>query len=415
MVSEKTTTLAGLGERALRSVLGEWMWDLRIRWLLICTLLSGTVFAALWAFVGVWAIQELRVSGGTAGVLFVFDALGGAIGGIVGGRLADRSGRMSSIAGGWLVEGGAAASLAVTGHNVVAGFGLITLASAAGGVALAGSGAVVADLVPEHKQKSAYAARRVVSNLSIVIGPPFGGLLLIGKSWMTYFVCLGLLGLLAGVVALKKLGVAGTSPASAEKKEERAPRLLYRDHIFLAFLLACTFGFVAASAFESILPIVATSSYDVSPSMWGLIAAVNPLVVVLVQVRATKWIGGLKTSLIIGAGTLVMTMPFLLLLASHAVLALIAIAAVYSWGEVLWNPTASSAVAQMAPETRRGSYMGAFGATMSVAWAVGPLIGLQLRQATGSSALWLFIASLGLPGAVLGMWATSTRRGRLQN
>src|SRR5438034_1220060 len=43
--------------------------------------------------------------------------------------------------------------------------------------------AMVADLVAPERHEAAYASVRVASNLGVTIGPPIGGLLLIGRHW----------------------------------------------------------------------------------------------------------------------------------------------------------------------------------------------------------------------------------------
>ena len=42
---------------------------------------------------------------------------------------------------------------------------------------------MVADLVAPERHEAAYASVRVASNLGVTIGPPIGGLLLIGGHW----------------------------------------------------------------------------------------------------------------------------------------------------------------------------------------------------------------------------------------
>ena len=58
--------------------------------------------------------------------------------------------------------------------------------------------AMVADLVAPERQEAAYASVRVAANLGVTIGPPLGGLLLIGGHWSHLF--LGMLPLSRGGV-----------------------------------------------------------------------------------------------------------------------------------------------------------------------------------------------------------------------
>lgn len=60
--------------------------------------------------------------------------------------------------------------------------------------------------------------------------------------------------------------------------------------------------------------------------------------------------------------------------------------------------------------------MGAFGASGSAAWAIGPLVDLHLRGSLGISTAWAFTAVMGVLAAFLGVASTGmAQRYRSQN
>jgi MFS family permease len=71
-------------------------------------------------------------------------------------------------------------------------------------------------------------------------------------------------------------------------------------------------------------------------------------------------------------------------------------------GEMLWVPTSQTVVAGLAPADLRGAYMGAFGATAAIGFALAPFIGLQIRESFGDSAMWVLEAVLSLIAAGTG-------------
>ena len=85
---------------------------------------------------------------------------------------------------------------------------------------------------------------------------------------------------------------------------------------------------------------------------------------------------------------------------------LIAVAA-----EMLWVPASQGLASRLAPDSCRGAYMGAFGATISLAFAVGPLAVLELRAGPGDDAVWLLIAAASIAGAALAARAYSNVSG----
>jgi MFS family permease len=57
----------------------------------------------------------------------------------------------------------------------------------------------------------------------------------------------------------------------------------------------------------------------------------------------------------------------------------------------------------MAPQHARGSYLGIFSSSMSVAWTIGPLVSLQLLQLTSVAMVWVFFAAISVLGLLAGM------------
>jgi dipeptide/tripeptide permease len=74
-------------------------------------------------------------------------------------------------------------------------------------------------------------------------------------------------------------------------------------------------------------------------------------------------------------------------------------------GEMLWVPVSQSAVAGLAPEDLRGAYMGAFGGTAAMGFALAPFMGFQVRSAAGDEAMWAAFAVVAVAAAVLGAYA----------
>ena len=114
---------------------------------------------------------------------------------------------------------------------------------------------------------------------------------------------------------------------------------------------------------------------------------------------------------------LVMGLPFLVLVWSHSLAAIVFVVVVFVFGEMLWVPTSQAVVADLAPADIRGAYMGAFGSAPAIGFALAPLIGLQMRNSFGDEATWALFAGIGVVAAVLGGLALvgldrRARRGR---
>jgi dipeptide/tripeptide permease len=158
-------------------------------------------------------------------------------------------------------------------------------------------------------------------------------------------------------------------------------------------------------AFEVLLPISATSSHGVSPAAWGFVMIVNPLFVTLLQLRLTRAVARVPASLKLGIAMPLMGVPFLLLNVASGTFVVLAVVLLFVLGEMLWVPTSQAVVAALAPADIRGAYMGVFGASWAVGWALTPFFGLQVRHAFGDATMWTCIAVLGVLAGVTGLAA----------
>jgi MFS family permease len=137
-------------------------------------------------------------------------------------------------------------------------------------------------------------------------------------------------------------------------------------------------------------------AYDYPASAWGFLSAINPLLVVLCQGALTRRVAHIGAGLRIGAGTLLMGLPWLLLLVDHGIPIIVAVIVLFVLGEMLWAPASQALAADLAPDHSRGAYQGAYGATMSVALAIGPLVSLYMLDSRGVSPMWIMLAGTGV-------------------
>lgn len=75
-------------------------------------------------------------------------------------------------------------------------------------------------------------------------------------------------------------------------------------------------------------------------------------------------------------------------------------------------PTSQSIAAELAPEALRGTYLGALGAMTGPAWTVAPFLAFLLRGHTGTNAVWLLFAAIGVAAAVTGAAAVHAAQDR---
>jgi MFS family permease len=107
-----------------------------------------------------------------------------------------------------------------------------------------------------------------------------------------------------------------------------------------------------------------------------------------------------------------MGLPFLLLGVNDSIGTIVAILLVFVLGEMLVVPAVQTAIAWMAPEDMRGAYMGAAGAAPAAAFALTPLVGLQVLSRLGDEAMWAMVAGIAVLAAGLYVLALGRRQPR---
>ena len=367
--------------------------------------LAGAVAGGmLFNFIGIWGIERLGASNAQLGFGFLGAAVAGALGGYVGGHLSDRHGRRPLVLFGYGIGPLVPLALLAVGTNVWWGIAALALLGLLGSVGNAASQALVPDLLPPERHEAGYAAVRVVRNLGVTLGPPLGGALLLGDNWTRFFIGGAVVALVPFVLALRSIPNRGRySPE--EHVAGGSFRAILRDRIFLLFFLSGTFSTLVYIAYETVLPISLVSSHGMAPSTWGFLVIVNPALVTLLQLRVTARAAHIPASIKLTTAILLMGLPFLALTRTGALPVVVGVIVVFVLGEMLWIPTSQAVVSRIAPAESRGAYLGAFGGTFAIGFALTPFIGLQIRAASGDSAMWIFFVALAVVGAVVGFVA----------
>jgi predicted MFS family arabinose efflux permease len=383
-----------------------WGGDLNpaLRPVIAVSLVGSIAGSTMFPFLGIWAIRDLHASQGALAFAYLTGAVLSAVTGYLGGHTSDRIGRRPLI----LIGEGCTAlvplGLLAVGDNVTAGLTLLALLPVFGALGGAADQAMVADLVGPEEREAAYSAVRVAANLGVTIGPPLGGLLLIGGNWQHLWLGVLPLAALAYGIAWRYIPRGGAYAPSGPPQRSSF-RVIVRDHPFLLFMLSSVFATMTYVATETLLPISVTTTHNLAPAAWGVLMIVNPLLVTVFQLRLTRWTSNVPASLKLGLAMPMMGVPFLLLNWNGSALVIAVVILIFVIGEMLWVPTSQAVVAALAPADIRGAYMGLFGSTWSVGWALTPFLGLQVRATYGDAAMWMCVAVLGVTAGITGLIA----------
>jgi len=164
-------------------------------------------------------------------------------------------------------------------------------------------------------------------------------------------------------------------------------------------LVAAALSFMVYEAFQTLLPVSLAGTIE--PAVWGAIFALNPILIVLLQLRITRWSSGLRTQGKVVLALALLGLPYLVLTATTALAVVAAIVVCAALGEMLLLPAAETLAAEIAPPGRRGAYMGASTAGNWLGSALAPAVGLQLAAAFGDGAMWIGVVAAAAAAAAV--------------
>jgi MFS family permease len=256
--------------------------------------------------------------------------------------------------------------------------------------------------VPAEQRKAAFALNRLAINLGMSIGPALGGFLAAASFRAMFFVD-AFTTLAAGAVLTLTPWRALTGTGGAEwKVEPRNPaRSIFHDRTLLIFLAAVLLVGIVFFQHEAALPIYLVQSLGLSPAFYGMLFTINTLLIVALEVplnnATAHWPN--TRSLILGSLLFAIGFGALGVIATPA--GVIATVVVWTFGEMLLFPAMAAHMGEISPENRRGSYMGAYSMSLSLAFTLGPWMGTHLLASAGPLVAWTTMLILGVMAAML--------------
>ncbi|MGZ3483226.1 MAG: MDR family MFS transporter [Gemmatimonadaceae bacterium] len=380
-------------------------------WLLFATNLINRAGMMVLPFLVLYLTRELGFSLARAGSMLAVYGGSAIVFGPIGGRLSDRIGalpvmRASLIASGLVLL---LFPLAKTFASVAA---MTVLWAGCAEMFRPASLAAITHVAAPDQRRQAFALNRLAINLGMSIGPALGGFLAT-VSFHAMFAVDAVTTLLAGTL-LAVTPWRAFSGVNSEAANRRGPRIgpatILHDARFLVFLAGVVSVGIVFFQHESALPLYLVQYLHLSPAFYGMLFTINTLLIVGLEVpiitATSHWPN--RRSLIIGCMLFAIGFGALGVIASPA--GVIATVVVWTFGEMLLFPAMQAHLAEIAPENRRGAYMGAYSMSLSISLTVGPWLGTQLLALLGPVRVWAVMFALGALAALLMVFSVPRHR-----
>ncbi|MFD9608339.1 MDR family MFS transporter [Streptomyces sp. NPDC059083] len=370
-------------------------------WLWLSTLVNRTGAFVL-TFLSLYLTVELGHSAWFAGLVVALHGLGGVAGSPLGGALTDRWGRRPTMVTMHLAAAACAAALAV----VTSAWAIATVVLLMGVAMQAvrpSINATIADMVPAHDVRRAYALNYWALNLGFAIASIGGGAAAF-LGYRTLFVVDAVATTLCAVIVFLRLPEtrpeAAVDQQGAPVAEAKVSMLtVLRDAPFRTLVLLNLLVCLVFTAPWIGLPLT-MADQGLSPSSYGVVIAVNGIVIVGFQLLVNKLTDQRSPVLLLSLSALLFALGTGATALAGSSVAFAVTVVVWTVGEMIHVPTNAAATARLAPEHARGRYQGVMGMSWAVAGFVAPIGAGAIVDGPGPDVLWAATAAIGVVAAV---------------
>lgn len=370
-------------------------------WFLCLAILVNRAGTMVLPFLTLYLTVDRRFSAGTAGLALAVYGIAAIIIAPLAGRFSDRWGSLRIIKLSLFLSG----LILFIFPFVTSLYGILAIT---GIWALANesfrppSMALIGRLAGPAQRKMAFALSRLAVNLGMSIGPVIGGFLAM-RSFKSLFYVDGTTAILAGVLiaAMPWRALEQTSASVSASPDPRATAAdpaaqsgvsyssVLRDRHFLYFLVAMLPVEMVFFQTLAAMPLFVVRDLHVSEAGFGLLMAINTVLIILTEVPLNLAMSGWSHRRSMTLGALLVGAGFGGLILGGGVIGIAATVVVWTFGEMILLPASSAYVSDFAPPAQAGAYMGLYTMGFSVAFAIGPWLGVQVLEKSSPVSVWL--------------------------
>jgi DHA1 family multidrug resistance protein-like MFS transporter len=347
--------------------------------------------------------ESLGATGIWIGIIFAGFAISATTITPIAGRLSDRRGRKLFLCIGLLIN--AIVSLGYIWADSAAQLTLVRLIhGAAAGMTMPVAQAYVGDISPEGEEGKWMGYINAAFFGGIGVGPLIGGILSDHFGMSAAFLTMGGLNLLPFLIVVSLL------PEIKPREMASSPHSSYKEMSasgpmrgLFSFRLAFSIG---RGAFVTFLPILGAIYLGLSPTLIGVLIAVNMLLMALLQAYGGNIADKLNRKAMVIVGSLTSLTSLALIPLAGNFWQLLGICALGGLGGAIAMPAASALLVDEGRKFGMGSAMAIFMMAFSIGMAVGPLLSGVLADYVSINSVFYFGAFAGLIGTALFIWFT---------
>ena len=375
-------------------------------WLLSLVTFINRAGAMVIPFLSLYLVNVENFSLPQVGWIMSCFGLGSLVGTYFGGRLTDTIGFYKVILLSLFLGGIGFILLQFinTFYGFCIGIFLLTLMADAGRPAIF----VAADTYskPENTTRSITLIRLAI-NLGFSIGPLVGGLIIAHINYTSLFWIDGITCMLASLGVFIFLKPKKQKDPKEEKQiliKEGVPP--YLNKLFILFFVIMVANSITFVQYFSVMPVYYEKAHFLSEDIIGWLLFINGATIVIFEMPLIAWLDRKKVSKTMATfwGIFFLGLSFLVLNFTHWSGILVVGMLLMTLGEMIGFPFSNALALEMAPKGRKGSYMGLYSMSFSMAHLIGHNSGMNLVNSFGYFNTWTIFAIFLLLIGILTIW-----------
>lgn len=358
---------------------------------------------------------SLQIGAGWAGLLLTFNIIGSMLVGLWAGYWSDRIGRKKLMVIAQLLQVFALFWLAAANspwlNSVPLTCLMFFLSSLSSGITVPIANAMIVDVSSEPERHYVYGLQYWTTNAAVTVGALMGGLLfesfrfiLFSIVWVESLVTLIILIFyIHETMDRRHTTLSHMAIPTAPKNIFYTYIAVLKDKRCMVFLTATVLALSLEFQLDKYIAVRLKNEFSAQLFYWditglqmfSLIMAINTVLVVLIAIPFSKWLGRFPSRNVMTVGMCLYTVGFAFLGFSNWALLLILCTVVLTIGELMYSPVRQVLLAGMIPDSNRAAYMAVDGMSYNVAALLGSL-GLTLGALLPSYGMAAIYALLGI-------------------